>query len=45
MSKTRHPEKVNKPINPIKKKPSWIKSRIFNNKEFTLTKSIVNKDN
>ena len=43
--KIRHPEKVNKPINPIKKKPSWIKSRIFNNKEFTLTKSIVNKDN
>ncbi len=39
----RHPEKVNKPINPIKKKPSWIKSKLSNSKEFFLTKSIVNK--
>ena len=23
--KARHPEKVHKPINPIKKKPEWIK--------------------
>ena len=22
--KVRHPEKINKPINPIKKKPEWI---------------------
>ena len=28
MMKIRHPEKVNKPINPIKKKPNWIKSKI-----------------
>ena len=25
----RHPEKVNKPINPIKKKPKWIKSKLI----------------
>ena len=42
---TRHPEKVNKPVNPIKKKPSWIKSKLVNSKEFFLTKTIVNKNN
>jgi lipoic acid synthetase len=26
--KTRHPEKENKPINPIKKKPDWIRSKL-----------------
>ena len=26
--KIRHPEKINKPDNPIKRKPSWIKSKI-----------------
>ena len=41
----RHPEKVNKPINPIKKKPSWIRSKIINSKEFFLTKTIVNQNN
>ena len=39
----RHPEKINKPINPIKKKPSWIKSKLTNSQEFFLTKSIVNQ--
>mgnify|MGYP000997505225 CR=1 FL=1 len=39
----RHPEKVNKPINLIKKKPSWIKSKLTNSQEFFLTKSIVNQ--
>ena len=39
----RHPEKVNKPINPIKKKPSWIRSKLINTQEFFLTKSIVNQ--
>jgi lipoic acid synthetase len=39
----RHPEKVNKPINPIKKKPSWIRSKLTNTQEFFLTKSIVNQ--
>ena len=43
--KPRHPEKVNKPINPIKKKPSWIRSKITNSKEFFLTKTIVNQNN
>ena len=41
--KNRHPEKINKPINPIKKKPSWIKSTLINSQEFFLTKSIVNQ--
>ena len=41
----RHPEKVNKPINPIKKKPEWIRSKLLNSKEFFLTKTIVNKNN
>ena len=39
----RHPEKVNKPFNPIKKKPSWIRSKLTNSKVFFLTKSIVNQ--
>jgi len=41
----RHPEKVNKPINPIKKKPEWIRSKLLNSKEFFLTKTIVNQNN
>jgi lipoic acid synthetase len=44
-SKIRHPEKVNKPINPIKKKPEWIRSKLSNSKEFFLTKTIVNQNN
>ena len=43
--KPRHPEKVNKPINPIKKKPDWIRSKLTNSKEFFLTKTIVNQNN
>tara|TARA_B100000579_G_scaffold89311_1_gene70345 strand:+ start:1861 stop:2799 length:939 start_codon:yes stop_codon:yes gene_type:complete len=43
--KIRHPEKINKPINPIKKKPAWIKSKLFNSKEFFLTKTIINQNN
>ncbi len=43
--KIRHPEKINKPINPIKKKPKWIKSKLSNSKDFFLTKTIVNKNN
>ena len=42
---TRHPEKENKPINPIKKKPNWIRSKLINTKEFFLTKTIVNNNN
>ncbi len=41
----RHPEKVKNPINPIKKKPEWIRSKLTNSKEFFLTKTIVNKNN
>ena len=44
-TKIRHPEKVNKPINPIKKKPDWIRSKLSNSKEFFLTKTIVNQNN
>ena len=44
-NKHRHPEKVNNPINPIKKKPSWIRSKLSNSKEFFLTKTIVNQGN
>ncbi len=43
--KHRHPEKVNKPINPIKKKPEWIKSKLLNSKEFFITKTIVAQNN
>ena len=44
-TKPRHPEKVKNPINPIKKKPEWIRSKLSNSKEFFLTKTIVNKNN
>ena len=43
--KIRHPEKENKPINQIKKKPDWIRSKLSNSKEFFLTKTIVNNNN
>ncbi len=43
--KIRHPEKQNNPINPIKKKPEWIRSKLTNSKEFFLTKTIVNNNN
>ena len=29
---TRHPEKVNNPVSPIKKKPNWIRTKIVNTK-------------
>tara|TARA_Y100000817_G_scaffold144228_1_gene112971 strand:- start:472 stop:1413 length:942 start_codon:yes stop_codon:yes gene_type:complete len=45
MNKPRHPEKVNKPHNPIKKKPSWIRSKILDSQTFFKTKSIVNQNN
>jgi lipoic acid synthetase len=43
--KFRHPEKVKNPINPIKKKPYWIRSKLINSKEFFVTKTLVNKSN
>ena len=41
----RHPEKINKLSNPIKKKPKWIRSKISNSQNFFLTKNIINKNN
>jgi len=41
----RHPEKINKQSNSIKKKPKWIRSKISNSQNFFLTKSIINKNN
>ena len=43
--KTRHPEKVNKPINPIKKKPEWIRSKIVDSQIFFQTKKVINQNN
>mgnify|MGYP005753858765 CR=1 FL=1 len=43
--KPRHPEKVNKPINPIKKKPDWIRSKIIDSQVFFQTKKVVNQNN
>ena len=45
ITKPRHPEKVKNPINPIKKKPDWIRSKLVNSKEFFITKTVVNKSN
>ena len=45
MRKIRHPEKVNKPTNPIKKKPEWIRSKIIDSQVFLKQKEIVNKNN
>ena len=39
----RHPEKVNNPINPIKKKPNWIRTRILDTQNYFKTKEIINK--
>ena len=39
----RHPEKVNKPINSIKKKPNWIRTRITDTQNYFKTKEIINK--
>jgi len=41
----RHPEKVKNPINPIKKKPSWIRTKILDSQNFFQTKVILNKKN
>ena len=38
----RHPEKVNNPINPIKKKPNWIRTKIIDTENYYRTKEIVN---
>ncbi len=41
--KPRHPEKVNNPINPIKKKPYWIRTKILDTQNYFKTKEIINK--
>ena len=43
--KPRHPEKINKPFNAIKKKPEWIRSKVLDSKTFFQTKKIVNQHN
>tara|TARA_Y100000590_G_scaffold254009_1_gene285302 strand:- start:1220 stop:2158 length:939 start_codon:yes stop_codon:yes gene_type:complete len=43
--KLRHPEKVNNPINPIKKKPDWIRTKILNTQNYFKTKEVINKKN
>ena len=39
----RHPEKINNPNNPIKKKPSWIRTKIIDTQNYFTTKEIINK--
>ena len=39
----RHPEKANNPINPIKKKPNWIRTKILDTQNYFKTKEIINK--
>ena len=41
--KIRHPEKINNPINKIKKKPDWIRTRIVDTQNYFKTKEIINK--
>ena len=41
--KPRHPEKVNNPIHPIKRKPDWIRTKIFDTQNFLKTKELINK--
>ena len=44
-TKYRHPEKINKPFNPIKKKPNWIRSKMLDSQTFFQTKQVVNQNN
>ena len=39
----RHPEKINNPISPIKKKPDWIRTKIIETQNYFKTKEIINK--
>ena len=43
--KPRHPEKINKPINPIQRKPDWIRVKISNSSIYNDTKEIVKSNN
>ena len=42
--KSRHPEKIKNLVNPLKKKPDWIRTKISNSHVFFKTKEIVNKN-
>jgi lipoic acid synthetase len=39
----RHPEKINNPISPIKKKPIWIRTKITNTQNYFKTKEIIDE--
>ena len=39
----RHPEKINNKINPIIKKPHWIRTKITNTYNYFQTAAIINK--
>ena len=39
----RHPEKVNNPIHPIKKKPKWIRTKILDSQNYFKTQKLINK--
>ncbi len=39
----RHPEKINNPISPLKKKPHWIRSKIIDTQNYFNTKKIINE--
>ena len=41
--KPRHPEKVNNQINPIKKKPIWIRTRLLDTQNYFKTKKIIDQ--
>tara|TARA_Y100000294_G_scaffold152320_1_gene150544 strand:+ start:1937 stop:2143 length:207 start_codon:yes stop_codon:yes gene_type:complete len=41
----RHPEKINNPINPIKKKPNWIRARITDTQDYFKTKKLLTQKN
>ena len=43
--RVRHPEKVGKPDNIIKKKPSWIRVKAPNSKEYSETRELVRELN
>ena len=40
--KARHPEKANNPVNPIKKKPYWLKTKISDTQNYFKTQKIIN---
>ncbi len=44
-TRVRHPEKVKLPDNPIKRKPSWIRVKAPNSKEYQNTKELMRKLN